>query len=483
MNIPRVIYLDQNVVVDACECMRPSKSHGCEEKRQLRFEIERCVDNGLAVFPYSEVHLCEAANVVDPESRAEQVRFWKKVSKGYRFHDARAIETIQLQTLLKERPIRFGRQLAIHHSQLSFDEELPDPDPRAENRGEAFRPLAQYWASKQTAELRGSVHQAEVDAVIRLIWEDFFTLLRTGDMPLNRIFSKHNDLHSEVCWYLRDRGSATAFEDACVWIKENALRIPSLVINFLGVEYIAGEYATDLRSRKKVENAELDHDLNDLEALAHWFPYVDFAFTDRKMSTSVFPRLRKAVSTKRHSFTLQQGRPMLFSSRDKFLEFLGQLSASEAAASINSELRDVRQSNKSLLYVLREPEFLISREPLDTGDSTTAEVLPGGGLRIDSKNEKTWDTIVDTFRKTQHYIPKDGKSATIVAVDWNNQRPRIGTMFLSFGTCLLKLDGLADRISAALASYTGEPREIDDGYVHDLKGASKSKHARSAAHA
>jgi len=66
MNIPRVIYLDQNVVVDACECMRPSKSHGREEKRQLRFEIERCVDNGLAVFPYSEVHLCEAANVVDP---------------------------------------------------------------------------------------------------------------------------------------------------------------------------------------------------------------------------------------------------------------------------------------------------------------------------------------------------------------------------------------------------------------------------------
>ena len=174
---------------------------------------------------------------------------------------------------------------------------------------------------------------------------------------------------------------------------------------------------------------------------------------------------------------------MLFSSRDKFLEFLGQLSASEAAASINSELRDVRQSNKTLLYVLREPEFLISREPLDTGDSTTAEALPGGGLRIDSKNEKTWDTIVDTFRKTRHYIPKDGKSATIVAVDWNNQRPRIGTMFLSFGACLLKLDGLADRISAALASYTGEPREIDDGYVHALKGASKSKHARSAAHA
>jgi hypothetical protein len=102
MNIPRVIYLDQNVVVDVCECMRPSKYEGREMGRQLRREIERCVEDGLAIFPYSEVHLSEAANVTDPESRAEQVRFWKNVSKGYRFHDARAIETIQLQTLFEE---------------------------------------------------------------------------------------------------------------------------------------------------------------------------------------------------------------------------------------------------------------------------------------------------------------------------------------------------------------------------------------------
>src|SRR6266566_2361800 len=117
MNISRVIYLDQNVVVDACECMRPSKSQGREEKRQLRFEIERCVEEGLAIFPYSEVHLSEAANVTDPESRAEQIRFWKSVSKGYRFHDARVIERSQLQTLFEARPIRFARQLAVHHSQ------------------------------------------------------------------------------------------------------------------------------------------------------------------------------------------------------------------------------------------------------------------------------------------------------------------------------------------------------------------------------
>jgi hypothetical protein len=173
-----------------------------------------------------------------------------------------------------------------------------------------------------------------------------------------------------------------------------------------------------------------------------------------------FPRLRKALSTKRHSFKLPEARPVLFSSRDKFLEFLRQLSASEGAASINSELRDNRQSNKTLLYVLRDPEFLVSREALDTGDTTSAQVLPGGGLRIDAKNEETWDTIVNAFRKMQNYIPKDGKAATIVAVDWNNERPRSGTLFLSLGTCLLKLDCLADRISAALASSPVSRRRL-----------------------
>lgn len=465
MNIPRIIYLDQNAVVEACECVRPSKYDGREEARQLRGEIERCVDEGVAIFPYSEVHLAEAANVLDPESRAEQIGFWNKVSKGYRFHDARVIERIQLETLLEERPIRFSRELGVHHSQLSFEEELPNPDPRGPNRGDAFRPLAEYWANKRRDELRGNVHQAEVDAIVRLIWQDLFTLLRTGQIPFNRLFSKHNDLFTEVCEDLRGRGSATVFEDACAWLKENGRRIPSLLINVLGVEYIAEEYAADLRSRKKVENAELDHDFNDLEALSHWVPYADCAFTDRKMATTIFPRLRKAVSAKRHSFDLPPDRPTLLSSLPDLLKFLQDLSASESTASVDSELRNDHQSKKTLLYVLRKPELLISREAVATGNSTTAEILSGGGLRIDATNEETWEMIVNTFRQMEYYIPEDGKSAMIVAADWSHERPHIASMFLSLGTCLLKRDGLASRISAALADYNDEAGEIDDGWV------------------
>src|SRR5438874_12553155 len=99
------------------------------------------------------------------------------------------MEAIQLRALLEERPIRFARQMAIHRSPLNFDEELPDPDPQAKSRAESFRGLAQHWANKPTRHLRGSVHQKEVDGMIRLIWEDLFTLLETGNIPLNRIFS------------------------------------------------------------------------------------------------------------------------------------------------------------------------------------------------------------------------------------------------------------------------------------------------------
>lgn len=462
MNVLRVIYLDQNLVVNVCECMRPSKHAGRDGQRQLRCEIERCVDDGLAVFPYSEVHLCETANVVDPESRAEQIRFWRKVSKGYRFHNARGIEALQLRSLLEKRPIRFARQMAIHRSQAGFDEESLEPDPRGKNRTESFHGLARHWANKQMGQLRGSVHQKEVDGMIRLIWEDFSTLLRTGNIPLNRIFSKHNDLHSEVCEYLREQGSTTAFEDACVWLKENALRIPSLLINFLGIEYIAEEFATDLRSKRKVENAELDHDLNDLEALAHWFPYVDCAFTDTKMASSVFPRLRKTLTTKPHPFKLPEGNPVLFSARASFLQFLQKLGPIETIASIDSELEYERGSTKSLLYVLRAPNRLISRDELEWENGITAEILPGGGLRIDAKKEASWDVIVDTFRTIQYYVPKDGKAATLIAVEWKNHQPRVSSMFLSFGTCLLNLDGLADRIGAALVGNDDGPFEIAD---------------------
>jgi len=179
MNVVRVIYLDQNIVVDVCECMRSSKQHGRGEQRALRLQIERCVDEGLAIFPYSEVHLSETANVSDQESRTEQVRFWEKVSQRYRFHNARSIEVNQLHAILEERPVRFSRELAIHRSLLTFEQELPDPDPKAKKqRAESFKGLAKYWAGKLTHDLSGTIRHQEVGGMIRLILEDLTNLFK-----------------------------------------------------------------------------------------------------------------------------------------------------------------------------------------------------------------------------------------------------------------------------------------------------------------
>jgi len=41
-------------------------------------------------------------------------------------------------------------------------------------------------------------------------------------------------------------------------LKDNALKIPSLLIDFVGTEYLAEQFATDAKFRKKVENAEAD---------------------------------------------------------------------------------------------------------------------------------------------------------------------------------------------------------------------------------
>ena len=441
MNVIRVIYLDQNIVVDVCECVRPSKQYGRSEQRELRSQIERCVDDGLAIFPYSEIHLLEAANVSDPESRAEQIRFWEKVSQRYRFHDARAIEVNQLHAILEKRPIRFSRELAIHRSQLKFEQELPNPDPEAKRRrAESFKGLAKYWASKLTKDLRGRIRHKEVEGMIGLILEDLANLLKTGSFPLHRIFSKHNDLHSELCWHLRQHGSSEPFEDACLWLKKNALRIPSILIDFLTTEYIAEQFATDAKFRKKVENAKADHDANDLEAGAHWFPYADCVFTDRKMAMFMLPKLRKELSRKVYSFQLLPNKPLLFSSRKEFLNFLCDLKPIEFVASAESELRNDRGGTKTLLYILRTPDPLISREAICEDEDLSAEILPGGGLRIDVRSPETsWDNVKSYFQEFRDYLREDGKAATVTTVEWEDHRPVTKSAFLTLGILSVKI--------------------------------------------
>jgi len=340
---------------------------------------------------------------------------------------------------------------------VTFEQELPFPDPEAKTkRAKSFRGLVEYWASKASEDLTGKIRHKEVEGMIRLIFDDLSNFLKTGDLPLNRIFSKHNELHSELCWHLREQGSnsITVFEDACCWLKDNALKIPSLLIDFVGTEYLAEQFATDAKFRKKIENAEADHDANDLEAAAHWFPYSDFVFADTKMVTFLFPKLRSTL-TEAGSFELPVRRPVLFSSRAKFLDFLRNLKAEEIVASAESELQNHRGSVKTLLYVLRTPKTLISRETVRQSHGLSAEILPGGGIRIDASNKETsWNGIASLFQELYDYVGEDGKAATVTTVEWKDRRPFALSALLTLGIMSLKIGDIRGTIHCDLADKT-----------------------------
>ena len=433
--------------------MRPSKQRGRDDQRELRFEIERCFTEGLAVFPYSEIHLLEAANVTDPESRSEQIRFWNNVSGGYRFHDARTIELMQLEGILKGRSIRFARDLAIHRSQITFEEELPEPDLKAKaERADRFRDLVRYWASKVADDLKNKVRYREVDGLLRLISEDLSAFMKTGVLPMNRVFSKHNDLHSELCWHFRRQGSSTVWEDAYAWLKGNALTIPSLLVDFVGTEIVAEQFASDLQFRRKVENAEADHDANDLEAAAHWFLYADHVFADKKMVTFLFPQLRRVLLAQKGLFELPSKRPRLFSSRAEFSEFIRAFRATETVLNLEDELRVHDWRFKTLVYRIRTSDPLISRETISRSGTLEAEVLPGGGLRIDALNDQvTWDEMASCFQKLLGWIDEDGKAATITTAEWQDGRPRTRNALLTLGTLSLQIDDIRGELHCKLS--------------------------------
>jgi hypothetical protein len=158
------------------------------------------------------------------------------------------------------------------------------------------------------------------------------------------------------------------------------------------------QFATDAKFRRKVEKAETDHDANDIEAAAHWFPYVDYVFTDKKMATFMFPKLRKELSRRVYPFHLSTNKPLLFSSRREFLKFLTNLKPTESVASVESETQDDRGAAKTLLYILRTPNRLISKETIYEEPDVNAEILSGGGLRIDVRSpEKSWDAVKSYF--------------------------------------------------------------------------------------
>jgi hypothetical protein len=231
------------------------------------------------------------------------------------------------------------------------------------------------------------------------------------------------------------------------------------LIDFIATEYIAEQFATDAKFRKKVEKAKTDHDANDLEAAAHWFPYADYVFTDKKMATFMLPKLRKELSRKVYSFHLSANKPVLFSSRREFLKFLRDLKPTESVASVESETQYNRGAAKTLLYILRTPDRLISRETICTEGDVNAETLSGGGLRIDVHSPETsWEDVKSYFRQFRDHLREDGKAATLTTVEWEDHRPVIKSAVLTLGVLSVKIGDIRGELHYDLSEGAENPR-------------------------
>jgi len=115
-------------------------------------------------------------------------------------------------------------------------------------------------------------------------------------------------------------------------------------------------------------------------------------------------------------------------------------------------MQDDRGSVKMLLYILRTPESLISRETIERRRDLSAEILPGGGLRIDARgNETSWDMIASFFQEIRGYINEDGKAATVTTVEWKDCQAHASSALLTLGTLSLQVGDIRGALHCNLA--------------------------------
>ena len=169
----------------------------------------------------------------------------------------------------------------------------------------------------------------------------------------------------------------------------------------------------------------------------------------------MFPRLRKELSRRVYPFHLSVNKPILFSSRREFLKFLSNLKPTEFVASVENETQDDRSAAKTLLYILRTPNRLISKETIYEEADANVEILSGGGLRIDVRSpEKSWDDVKSYFRQFRDYLREDGNAATLTTVEWEDHRPVIKSALLTLGILSVKIRDIRGKLHCDLSEHS-----------------------------
>lgn len=390
-----VVYLDQHAAIDLAE----ETDSRFQRTREI---ISRLVDEKIAVFPYSEIHLSESANMSEA-SKAELAQFWERVSRDYRFAQGKDIPARQFVDLLHGKPMRFRPHLFVFQDVLNFAKSVDWPiDPAVrDSRSTRLREVVGYWASLTKEEIDLRIRNAEAATPARMLVEMFNKALRGKSPSLAEIDSEYNTISSELAWAFRDLGAGDdAWFSAVKFMRDHALEVPAVEIDCVGLEALAEQYAIDNPTRRAVEKSQLDHDSNDLSVASNFVPYCVGGILDANAIIIVRRAYKKMRKTPPNLFSYQE--------LDAFNQFLETLPVPEERTVPQIELE--RSIGRVLFTIPRDGNELIGREALGSENGASRELLPFGGVKVSSESDMPWRTMLAMLESIEKEFGAGGEA-------------------------------------------------------------------------
>lgn len=390
-----VIYLDQHAAIDLAEGTVPR----FEQTREIIF---RLVDNKTAVFPYSEIHFAESANMSDA-SKAQLAQFWERVSRGYRFAEGKDIRAQQFLDLLHRKAMRFRPHLFVFQDILNFAKSVDWPiDPATrDSRSSRLREVVGYWASLTKKQIGLRIRNAEAATPARMLVDMFNKALRGESPSLAEIDSEYNTISSELAWAFRDLAPGDeAWFHAVKFMRDHALKVPAVEIECVGLEALAEQYAIDNPKRRAVGKSQLDHDSNDLAAASNFVPYCVGGLLDANAVTIVRRAYKKMRKTPPNLFSYQE--------LDAFNQFLETLPKPEEKTVSQRELE--RSIGRVVFTIPRDGKELIGREALGRENGVGRELLPFGGVKVSSESDVPWRTMLTMLESIEKEFGAGGEA-------------------------------------------------------------------------
>lgn len=380
-----IVYLDQFV---------PNKIRRSETDSdlgaycELGEVIRTVVNEGRAVFPFSDDHCAESGKLSDLSHRRWLDRFWGEVCGGYQYMAAEYLLGSQLEQVFKEQTVRFASHLGIVDQQIGFGQHLEDYDGEHNARVKSrMREVVQYWHSLQRKEIVDGVRYLETFAPLEIV-RSMFAKIDEGRFPLlKEIQSKANFLFGQVLELLWvQRGSLPDVDGILGWLAQNLHKVPSIYLEACCLETLAEDYSLELGGN--VDKSTLHTYLHDFAALSNYMPYSDAGMFDYA-AVGKFTKAREKAGFRQLN---------VFSSR-QIQDFIATLKLLPRPEVLPTWETEVCLSKRTLLFLPHRGNPLIKREALTEMDNISREILPYGGLKIGS-DSAGWSALLDVLKQS-----------------------------------------------------------------------------------